>query len=310
MLLAHTGIILAYLILPILVVASFIAAAPLAASEIRRQTFYSPALQRDIPVMVYLPDGYQGGSERYPVLYLLHGAACDEQTWIERGNIKDRTDRLIARGDIPPAILIMPGCPSCWWVDGAKDKAETAFWNDVVAGVDRTYRTIASRLGRVIAGVSAGGYGAVRFGLKYPDRVAAVAALSPAVYAVTPPTLSHARRDPPFQRADGQFNQSLWSAENYPRLIEPYFAQHQRVAFYLASGDHDELGIASETFQLHSVLVARQAGQVELNLVEGRHNWSVWGPTMNDAMTFVFSHIPLTPEPLDARHPGLLRAGL
>ena len=84
---------------------------------------------------------------------------------------------LIQIGAIPPAIIVMPGCAASWWIDGAKDKAEQAFWTDLVPYIDSHYRTIASREGRLIAGVSAGGYGATRFGLKYPDQVIAVAAL-------------------------------------------------------------------------------------------------------------------------------------
>ena len=224
------------------------------------------------------------------MLYLLHGAGGDETAWLERGHIKDHADRLIAAGEIPPAIIVMPGCPGCWWVDGAKDKGETAFWSDVVPAIEQGYRTQQSRLGRLIAGVSAGGYGAIRFAMKYPDRIAAVAALSPAIYSVTPPSLSSARRDPAFLRADGQFNQSLWSAENYPRLSAGYFAQPNRVPIYLATGDRDELGIAYETLQLFNILSERQPLQVELNLVEGRHDWNVWGATLDDAMRYIFRY--------------------
>ena len=139
-----------------------------AAGDVVRLSLPSAALQREMPALVYLPDGYQKSQHRYPVLYLLHGAGGDEYTWVDRAAIQERTDRLIANGDIPPAIVVMPGCPGCWWVDGAKDKAETAFWSDVVPAIEQRFRTLEAKAGRLIAGVSAGGYGAVRFAMKYP----------------------------------------------------------------------------------------------------------------------------------------------
>ena len=268
-------------------------AANASAGELVRETLSSPILGRDVSYTAYLPDDYAKSTiARFPVLYLLHGAGSDEQVWADRGNILERADRLIREGAIPPMIIVMPGCLGCWWIDGAKDKAETAFWTDVVPRVEGRYRTLGEAHGRLLAGVSAGGYGAVRFAMKYPDRIAAVAALSPAVYAVTPPARSASRRDPPFLRADGQFNQALWSAENYPRLSVRYFEQGTRVPFYLMSGNADELGIAFETTQLYNALAERQPDITQLRMVEGRHDWTVWGGALDDAMIFLARHIP------------------
>lgn len=263
------------------------------AGTISRGTIPSSALGRDFPYLVYLPDDYEpGGVARYPVLYLLHGASVDETAWTERGNIQEHADRLIRDGRMPPTIIVMPGCVGCWWIDGAKDKAETAFWNDFVPAIESRYRTLGSAHGRILAGFSAGGYGAVRFGLKYPDKVAGVAALSPAIYAVTPPAKSSARRDPPFLRPDGQFNQSLWSAENYPRLAQRYFEQPIRVPFYLLSGNSDEFGIGYEVMQLYRMLSEGQPEQVQMNIVDGHHDWACWAANLDAALIFLSHQVP------------------
>jgi S-formylglutathione hydrolase FrmB len=258
------------------------------AGEIRTEIFASKALGRDMPYAVYLPDGYQAGRKQYPVLYLLHGAGGNERSWLERGQIKEKADRLIASGAIPPAIIVMPGCPACWWVDGAKDKAETAFWSDLVPMIDRQYRSIDGRGGRLIAGLSAGGYGAVRFALLYPDRIAGAAALSPAVYANSVPLTSAARVQPPFLGADGKFDQTAWDARNYPPLLERYFAQPLRVPLYLVSGDADKFGLAFETALLFKRVCERQPNGIELRIVGGDHSWKVWETTIDDAMRYVF----------------------
>jgi enterochelin esterase-like enzyme len=261
------------------------------ASEIGRQVVPSPALARDLPFTVYLPDGYDQSTQRYPVLYLLHGAGGDDRVWGEQGGIKARMDRLIASGAIPPAIIIMPACSACWWIDGAKDKAETAFWSDLVPTIDQRFRTINAREGRFIAGISAGGFGAVRYALAYPDKIAAVAALSPAVYAQTPPSKSGARSQAAFLGPDGAFNQKSWNTHNYPALIGTYGSQPLRVPFYLVSGDGDSLGIAFETALLFKTLREVQPELAELRVVDGDHGWGVWGPALDDALKYMFRQL-------------------
>jgi enterochelin esterase-like enzyme len=258
------------------------------ASEIRNEGLFSKALGRRMPYLVYLPDAYMRGRDLYPVLYLLHGAGGDERTWANKGHIKEQADSLIASGAILPAIIIMPGCPASWWVDGAKEQAETAFWSDLVPVIGMRYRTIETRGGRLVAGLSAGGYGAIRFALRYPGRIAAAAALSPAIYTGPVPQMSAARTQPPFLGQDGQFDRAAWDRLNYPALLGQYFVQPNRVPLFLVSGDSDKLGIASETTLLFKQLLARQPGQAELRVVEGGHNWKVWEANIGAAMQYMF----------------------
>lgn len=257
---------------------------------LRKDHHPSIVLGRDFPFLVYLPEGYQRGDLRYPVLYLLHGAGGDELAWTIDGGIKATADRLMRNGDIPPAIIVMPGCKACWWVDGAVEKAETAFWSELVPEIERRYRTIAERRGRLVAGLSAGGYGAVRFAMTYPDKIAAVAALSPAVYANVPPEISAARVQSPFLRKDGTFDEASWRARNYPSLLDRYRQQDKRVAFFLVSGDNDRYGIAFETVALFSRLYGHQPELAELRIVDGDHSWTIWANSIEPAMRYMFRH--------------------
>ncbi len=281
-----------------------------AESVVATDSLPSKTLGRQFPYVVYLPDGYRQNAMRYPVLYLLHGAGGDEMAWARDGGIKATADRLIASGAIPPAIIVMPGCRTCWWVDGAVDKAETAFWNELVPAIDGRFRTIASRRGRLIAGLSAGGFGAVRFALRYPDRIAAAAALSPAVYAEAPPGQSSARTQPPFLKPDGSFDEASWKAKNYTGVIDAYWRQGNRVAFYLMSGDNDGYGIAFETMTLFKQLYGRQPELTELRIDDGDHNWSLWARSIENAMRYVFRHadrpvlIPTTDRAKLVTHQG------
>lgn len=258
------------------------------AGELQRHTVYSPRLAREMAYLVYLPDGYDTSGQFYPVLYLLHGAGDSESSWADKGLIREKADQLIENGSIPPTLIVMPGCTQCWWIDSSTTKSESAFWDDLVPEIEKRFRAIKNRQGRLLAGLSAGGYGVVRFVMRYPDRIAAAAAFSPAIYAEAPPFASNARLHPAFKDDKGQFSRLLWTQNNYPSLISGYFAQSHRVPLFLAAGDNDRLGAAFETALLFKRMIEHQPIKVELRIVDGGHNWAVWTTVIDEAMRYMF----------------------
>jgi putative tributyrin esterase len=128
------------------------------------RTFESAALGRRMAYRVILPPGYNDSLRRFPTLYLLHGLTGNYRDWESRTGVfrYSREHEL---------IIVMPDGEDSWYTDsqGAPAaKFESYIARDLVADVDRTYRTIGTRHGRAIAGLSMGGYGAMKFGLKYP----------------------------------------------------------------------------------------------------------------------------------------------
>lgn len=160
--------------------------------------------------MTWLPPSYAAQSNRrYPVAYYLHGAWGDESNWTTNGRLHETLDSLVASGT-PEMIVVMPdgddGFYTTWnflgdWAGCRRNRAPNAEpadaycvpWphyddyiaRDLVGWVDRTFRTIADRRHRGIAGLSMGGYGAVALALSYPDVFSAAAShsgvLSPAL---------------------------------------------------------------------------------------------------------------------------------
>jgi len=138
--------------------------------------------------MVYLPPGYESQpKKRYPVLYLQHGGGEDETGWIRQGRANFILDNLIAAGEAKPMIIVMaygyakragaavtpmpaPGSP-----DAAQARNEMArtFEDDVtqvlIPFVDKTYRTIADRDHRAMAGLSMGGFQTFHVTLNHLD---------------------------------------------------------------------------------------------------------------------------------------------
>ncbi len=230
------------------------AAAQLAqAGEVTLRSLKSKALNADYRFTIYLPDGYESGRLRYPVLYLLHGNGGDENEWLVKGQVQPTADTLIREGRVQPLIIVMPSGGTTWWVDGNQDMAETALIKELIPHIDASYRTINARDGRMIGGLSAGGYGSVNAVFKYPELFVAAAALSPAVYVPTPPSHSSGMRVPPFQK-DGKFDQASWERLNY--------------------------GLFQKLFEYQPKLV-------EYRVIDGDHEWPVWRDTIGDAIKYM-----------------------
>jgi enterochelin esterase-like enzyme len=268
---------------------------PAFASVIVTREFDSKALSRKWSYNVYLPEGYDGSTLRYPVLYLLHGNSGNFNDWTVQGRIQPTADELMKSGQIPQAIIVMPDAGSTWFVD-RKEQMETAFLQDLMPDVEAQFRTIATRNGRVIGGLSMGGYGSLRFALKYPEKFAAAALLSPAIYDPEPPESSGARRVGVFGAA--QYDGEIWKQYNWPTLWDTFIAKKQPVPMYINSGDDDDFMIESEATKLYSLL-RKNKQPAELRIVNGAHTWAVWESTIGDAMKYVFRYTtrPVIAEP-------------
>lgn len=259
------------------------------AGSIEAAEFKSNALKRSWTYNVYLPTGYDSKAKvRYPVMYLLHGNDGQRNDWPVKGGLLRTVDQLIQNGDIPPAIIVMPDAGTSWYVD-LKEPMETAFFQDMVPHIEGKYRTLNSRDGRVIGGLSMGGYGALRYVLKYPEKFQAAALLSPAIYHPEPPTDSSARFVKVFAEpnTDGAYSSTVWKSYNYPTLWDAFVAKKISVPMYINSGDDDEFMIESEAAQLYSLL-RKNKQAAELRIVNGKHEWPVWESTVGDALKYVF----------------------
>lgn len=137
-------------------------------------------------VSIYLPPSYaKDRSRRYPVVYVLHGyTGTDLRYFGETGRQLHRiAERVYQSGAAREMILVMPNAMNAYGGSMYSNSVTAGNWEgyvaeDLVAYVDRNYRTLASRDSRGLAGHSMGGYGTLRIGMKRPDVFAAIYALS------------------------------------------------------------------------------------------------------------------------------------
>ena len=131
-------------------------------------------------VRVYTPPGYDdpaNADKRYPVIYLLHGWPGSEGNWPNMGHAADTADSLIAKGRIPPVVLVFPDGTGkgllgrSLYIDSydGVSKVETFITHHLVSWVDSVYRTIRSPASRGVIGLSDGGTAAINFVLQHPD---------------------------------------------------------------------------------------------------------------------------------------------
>ena len=183
-------------------------------SRLIELTFTTPALSGTTPVRVLLPAGYASSDRHYPVLYLLHGCCnydvSGAASWTVHGDAEALTAGL-------PLIVVMPdsgagGFYSDWYNNGSGGPPmyETYDINELIPWVDQHYRTIPDRTGRVLAGLSMGGYGAMELAARHPDMFVAAASFSGAVDNMDP---DFGGADAAFPALDGQMPASVWGPQ-------------------------------------------------------------------------------------------------
>ena len=129
---------------------------------------------------VYLPPGYATSGLEYPVLYLLHGGGGDAGDWFSQGKVADIMDAAAKANPKNAAIVVTPDGTDAQWYDSIDGtlRNEEYVLDHVIPYVDARFRTIASRRGRMIDGLSNGGYGAMHLAAKAPDTFVVAGAMS------------------------------------------------------------------------------------------------------------------------------------
>ncbi|MRX40168.1 prolyl oligopeptidase family serine peptidase [Flavobacterium sp. LC2016-23] len=142
----------------------------------------STAMGKTYKAAVVLPNSYAKSKSTFPVLYLLHGAYGHFSDWLKNTPNKKLVQGLSDQYNI---IIVMPeGETFSFYLDSPVNKEsqfETFITQEVIQKVDKTYRTISNRSGRVITGLSMGGHGALYLSARHPDLFCAAGSMSGAV---------------------------------------------------------------------------------------------------------------------------------
>ena len=177
--------------------ADFYKVNPVPHGTVSRIWYDSPALGLERRMTVYTPAGYETSGKRYPVLYLLHGMGGDEEAWISLGRTAQILDNLIAQGKAKPMIVVMPNgnasqeaapgessrgmVPPTMQLPKTMEGSYEQAFPEIVKFIDKNYRTIKSKSGRAIAGLSMGGFHSLHIFKQYPDMFNYIGLFSAAI---------------------------------------------------------------------------------------------------------------------------------
>jgi putative tributyrin esterase len=254
--------------LPVLLAACLALAQTPATAAMRDVTAPSAALGRPMTYRVLLPQDYATSAKRYPVLYLLHGLDGHFDDW------STRTD-LAARARALPLVIVMPEGGDSWYTnaDDGSGRFEDYITSDLIKDVEARFRVIRSRYGRVVAGLSMGGYGAIKMALKHPGLFAAAGSLSGAFDATDP---AFAEMFPPQRDAMGKI---FGPAAGQTRRENDVYALANAVvvasapALYIDCGTSD--GLLESSRRLVEI-VQRRGLAYEYHETPGTHAWDYW----------------------------------
>jgi len=229
---------------------------------------------------VLLPADYALDSSkhrRYPVLYLLHGLGGSAGDWVSA------RARLAEHAAQYPFIVVVPEGRDGWYTDSATapaEKFESYFVKELVPDVDRRFRTVAAREGRAVAGLSMGGYGSLKFGLKYPELFAFAGSMSGALEAASwlPDEKLPAFVRPSIARVygppDAPDNETR-RANDIFRLVRELTPERTKALpfLYLDCGTEDFLLRGNRDF---SALLVEKKVPHEFRQLPGGHTWPYW----------------------------------
>ena len=262
-----------------------------AQSQVEQFKLKSKVLGVEKAYSVYLPDGYEKSGENYPVLYLLHGAKGTHLSWIEekRGNMQEIVDEAIAKGKAKKMIVVMPNASG----KGEKNAGENMgyfnvkgwnymdfFFEEFIPHIDKKFRTIASKEGRAIAGLSMGGGGAFVYAQRHPEIFAAAYSTSGLLDHRYRPTI------PDYYDTGWLYSVSATSPVEFLRHATAEEIEKLRtVRWMLDCGDDDRIIFTNLDFFKE---MKRENIDVELRIRNGKHNWAFWRKSLPAILKFSF----------------------
>jgi enterochelin esterase-like enzyme len=170
--------------------ASFMDTADVPHGAVSRITYKSGTVGKNRRAHVYTPPGYETSTEKYPVLYLLHGAGDCDDSWTSVGRAHDILDNLIAAKKAKPMVVVMPAGHTGPFAFGSPStggqpppRFEDDFEKDLRPYIEKTYRVRTDRADRAIAGLSMGGGQTLNIFATKPTDYGYVGVFSSGVFA-------------------------------------------------------------------------------------------------------------------------------
>lgn len=256
----------------------------------------SELLNTEVKYSIYLPDGYEDSQRYYPVVYLLNGYTGDETSWIEGGNMQRITDQEINAGNIQEMVIVMPDGDDRLYMnrtDGTYPY-EDMFIKELLPFIASEYRVRKGKRYTALSGLSMGGAGSLKLGLKYDKVFGALAAFSSAVFTEESVTtseqdamngyVSKAMPDMVGLKGEKRLNKSYeeYDVLHLVKTKDPELLKSVKI--YFDCGDDDFLTLGNA--ELHKQLILKQIPH-EYRVRDGAHTWPFWRESLPIGLKFI-----------------------
>jgi enterochelin esterase-like enzyme len=244
--------------------------------NLRFLTFKSPALQGRGDVTLFVPPN-SAEATSLPMVVLLHGVYGSHWNWALKGGAHRTAAAMIASGEIPPMVLVMPS--DGLWGDGSGYIAHTATdyaaWivEDVIDCVIAALPQVDARSRVFISGLSMGGFGALHLGAKFPQRFAGISAHS---------AITHYDQFRIFSRQP-MSTYALANEEDKSALHWLLKHRDQLPPLRFDCGDTDLL--IAYNRELHQALLENGVAHQYEEFPDG-HSWAYWAEHLKDTLRF------------------------
>ncbi|MGI8670513.1 MAG: alpha/beta hydrolase [Aridibacter sp.] len=246
------------------------------------QKLDSKLMKRQMPYRVILPVGYNVSNEKvfYPTIYLLHGLTGHYDNWGDKAELEKYTESY-------KYIFVMPEGDNGWYSDSAmneNDKYESYIIEELIPEIEKKFRSQKERGGRVIAGLSMGGYGGLKFGIKYPDKFVLAGSFSGALRAAE----FDAKVLGGWKVLADSITTTFGEADSDTRKENDVFklvkekspAQIKEMPFiYLDCGTED--GLIKQNMDFANLLLEKRIPH-EYRQLPGKHEWAYWNSQIKE----------------------------
>ena len=241
--------------------------------NLRFITVKSPNLGGRGDICLFIPPG--NTAINLPFVTLLHGVYGSAWIWSQKAGVHRTALRMIKSGEIPPMVIAMPSDglrgDGSGYLPHRTQNYESWIADDVPAAVMENILQVSGASPRFIAGLSMGGYGALRIGAKYPERYAAISGHS----SITEVMQMARFVEEPLSTYETDFNSSVHQA------ILGAGAKLPPLRF--------DCGVADELIDANRILHGQlQAAGIPHTYEEfpGGHDWPYWTKHIADTLRF------------------------
>jgi S-formylglutathione hydrolase FrmB len=277
------------------------AASARAAGRAECRSVPSKILRRSVPYCVLLPPSYDSGkTQRYPVLYFLHGLGENEQLLLNSGGW-DLIQDLWDQKRIGEFLIATPAADRSFYINShdGRVRYEDFFMKEFLPFIESHYRIRADRAHRGVSGVSMGGYGVLRLAFRYPQLFGSVSAHSAALIDNLPRIQIVGSQENALSFALGgafgnPFDPAFWK-RNSPFTIVRDSPRPVGMHIYFDCGTEDDYGFNVGAQAFHELLVSRGIPH-EFHLYPGGHNEAYFVQHLPASLEFESAAFGLSPS--------------